>query len=236
MGTKWVEIITDYAMPLIDDVRLQEELAESSALFFRKISIFLKNAVPLLDTPPELAMFLLGGLKYPDYDDYTWISDEESLSKETEIATGKIGFDICSVIRRDVDESGVVVYTPCEAKYDKETGNVVMPKQSEPGAEYGIDFYLDGEFSGDLTLSQKSLLGLAVAVIWDERFSRNWLNLQVKIKDQSFSPGSESTYINAVYNRLEKNRAELAARLHDYDMKVAYINTVPNGVGPKKLF
>lgn len=45
MGTTWSEIICDYGMVLINDIRLTEELANDPALFFRKMALYLKNAI-----------------------------------------------------------------------------------------------------------------------------------------------------------------------------------------------
>ena len=37
MGTTWSEIITDYAMVEIDDLRMRAELQDNPALFFRAL-------------------------------------------------------------------------------------------------------------------------------------------------------------------------------------------------------
>jgi hypothetical protein len=110
--------------------------------------------------------------------------------------------------------------------YDPETGTVVFPKQETVGLEYNVDFYTDGSFYYDLTEAQKRLLGLAVGVVWDERFSRNWLNLTMKVKDASFDTVNESNYMREVQNRLFMNRHLLNDELRKYEQDVAYKNTV----------
>jgi hypothetical protein len=126
-----------------------------------------------------------------------------------------------------VDESGVVTSTPVSGvTYDPETGTIVFPQQETVGLEYNVDFYTDGSFFYDLTEAQKRILGLAIGVVWDERFSRNWLNITQKIKDSSFDTVNESNYMREVQNRLFMNRHLLNDELRKYEQDVAYKNTV----------
>ena len=62
MGTSWAEVITNSAMVYIDDLRLREDLAVNPAQFFRKMALYMNQAIPLLNRPPELLNFLTVGL------------------------------------------------------------------------------------------------------------------------------------------------------------------------------
>ena len=54
MGTPWSEIITDYAMVVIGDTRMREDLATNPALFFRRMAGWMQMSIPMLKSPPEL--------------------------------------------------------------------------------------------------------------------------------------------------------------------------------------
>lgn len=222
MGTPWTEIICNYAMPVMDDVRLTDQMSENPALFFRRMALYMDLAIPMVSRPPELDSYLNYELVKPEYDDYLWTSDGEST-----VETGKTGYELFSCSIREVDDSGVVTSTPVSnVEYDVETGTVTFLDGTTEGTVYNIDFYTDGSFYYDLTEAQKRILGLAVGVVWDERFSRNWLNITQKIKDASFDTVNESNYMREVQNRLFMNRHLLNDELRKYEQDVAYKNTV----------
>lgn len=227
MGTPWTEIICNFAMPVMDDVRLIDQMGENPALFFRRMALYMDLAIPMVSRPPELDSYLNYELVKPVYDDMIWRSTSESLEGETTVETTMTGYDLFSCSLREVDESGVVTSTPVSGvTYDPETGTVVFPQQETVGLEYNVDFYTDGSFYYDLTETQKRLLGLAVGVVWDERFSRNWLNITMKVKDASFDTVNESNYMREVQNRLFMNRHLLNDELRKYEQDIAYKNTV----------
>lgn len=232
MGTPWSEIICNYAMPVMDDVRLTDQMGENPALFFRRMALYMDLAIPMISRPQELGNYLNYELTKPEYDDIIWVSTQESLEQETTIETGMVGYELFSCSLRESDGSGVVTSTPVTGvTYDPETGEVTFPVQEEKGLEYNVDFYTDGEFYYDLTDAQKRLLGLSVGVVWDERFSRNWLNIQQKVKDSSFSTVNESNYMREVQNRLFMNRHLLNDELRKYEQDVAYRNAVAANPG-----
>lgn len=227
MDTNWREIICNGAMVLIDDVRLGEALAESPPRFLRKMALYMDLALPMLNRPPELYSRIQGGLARPAFDSMDWVSTPESTQGETAVDTGKPGYQLFSCLRRE-EEAGEVVLVPApQVAYNSETGEVTFPIQPEAGIVYELDFYTDGHFAGELTPAQKRLAALAVACVWDERFSRNWLNLQPKIKDSSFSVGSEATYMRAAAERLERNRAAFFDELNKYEQDAAWNGAVP---------
>lgn len=234
MPTMWSDILAA-AMNIIDDVRWEEQLKLSPATFYRAKSEFIELALPLLSSPPELLATLENGMTPATYDDYTWVSDSDSLNAETVLYTNKIGYELMSATIVYVDDTGVTSIIPCyDIEYESETGRVVIPKQEEVGIEYVLDFYNDGSFE-ELTASQKRLYALAVAVVWDEHFERNWLNLQPKIKDASFNTINESNYMEKGSERLKANRQSFNDELKKYEQSCAYYNVVPTGFRRRKL-
>lgn len=225
MATAWSEIITA-AMQALDDERWREQLTVSPAQFYRAKSDSVLFALPLLNSPPELLDYLEKDMVKPDYDDFSWVSTEESTAGETTLDTGLLGYELMSCIVRSEDGTEAVPYAG--AVYDPETGTVTMPQQTAAGIEYELDFYTDGSFQ-TLTNSQMRLFALAVCVVWDEHFERDWLNLQPKIHDSSFSTVNEANYIDKNNRRLLDNRQSFNDELKKYEQLCAYKTMRSNG-------
>ena len=109
MGTKWSEIVTNYAMTNIDDVRLQEDAANDPAAFLRRMSLYMENAIPLFSLPVQMREYLRDGLVMPLYGDVYWDSTAESLQKETVVETGMVGYELfsCAAVEQTPDGSVV---------------------------------------------------------------------------------------------------------------------------------
>lgn len=226
MATGWSEVI-NAAMQALDDERWREQLTVSPAQFYRAKSDSVLFALPLLNSPPELLDYLEQYMVMPEYDDFSWESTEESLTGETAVDTGLLGYELMSCIVYGEDGTSVKPYPG--AVYDAETGIVTFPQQEAAGVHYELDFYTDGTFN-DLTISQKRLFGLAVCVVWDENFGATWLNLQPKIHDSSFSTVNEANYMDKLTVRLRENRQRYNDELHKYEQLCAYKTMRSNGM------
>lgn len=218
--TALAEIINE-SLLYIDDVRLQEQLATNPALFYRTMSSYVTAAMPMLSSPPELYCYVSKEYADPQFDSYEWVSTEESLTQVTVVQTGKVGYELCSVVAVSPDKTSVTAYEAAE--YDSETGGVTFPIQSETGVSYEIDFYTDGSVM-DLSHYKLRLFALAVAVVWDERFERTWLQLAQKVHDSSFTTVNEANYMRAGTDRLIKTRQAFEDELHKYEQINAYKN------------
>lgn len=222
--TALAEIISE-AMIYIDDVRLNEQLNVNPALFYRRTSDYVSAAMPLLSSPPELLDYIQNKYTEAQYDDFLWVSTEESVSSETQVDTGCVGYELCSVVIYSDDRMYVHPYT--DFTYDPETGIVTFGLQELAGVEYELDFYKDGEVN-DLTLSMKRLFALAIAIIWDERLNHTWLSITPKLKDSSFQTVNESNYIDKMNQRMVANRQALQDELRKYEQNNAYRNVNKN--------
>lgn len=221
MGTTWSEIITDYAMVEIDDLRMRAELQDNPALFFRGMSLYMKNAIPYFNNPPEMQQWLKN--TPPSFADYNWTVPADSTEEEAVVATGQVGYELMSVQILSVGNNDVVTATPYgEATYDAETGNVTFPAGLTEGTQFQIDFYTDGQFDNELTGEEKRILGLCVDCVWSTRFSGNWLNMQPKIQDANFSVGSEANYTRSQTERMRQKRIALNDEIHKYAQNIAY--------------
>ena len=226
MATAWAEVVSA-AMVQIDDIRLQDQLAAAPAQFYRRMAALIQQAQPLMARPPELIAYLKTGAVAPTWFASEWTSTEESMNQQTVLDLGAVGYDLCSVVKV-VTVSGAAEYIPYPAAtYDKENGTVTFPVQDAAGVEYVMDFYTDGQFP-DLTATQMRLFALAVAVVWDERFSRTWLNMQPTIHDDSYTKVNEANYTEKITKRLHDNRISFNDELRAYEQACAYENTMNN--------
>ena len=224
MTTSWSEVLTA-ALTVINDIRWRKQLATNPAEFYRAKSAYITMALPLLCRPPELLQHLQNGLVEPSYASADWtVSDSDTNGEAVTIHTGLTGYELMSVVRILPDGMGEMPYS--EAKYDAESGDVTFPPQYKSGTAYSIDFYTDGELQ-DLTLTQKRLLALAVAVVWDEHFDRDWLNKTPKIHDASFETVNEANFIDKSSKSRSENRAIFEDELRKYEQNCAYTATVP---------
>ena len=205
-------------MVYIDDIRLQEQLAVNPALFYRRMSDYVNAAMPLLSSPPQLFDYVNEQYTAPEYGDQYWTSTDESTAGETIISTEFIGYDLCSVVSLDA-ENNATAYL--DATYNSETGEITFPQQASVGINYEIDLYKDGE-TADLTPTMIRLFALAIAIVWDERFSNSWLNITQKIKDSSFQTVNESTYMDKLTNRQKENRQRFQDEMRKYEQNSAY--------------
>lgn len=227
MGTAWSDIITNSAMVVIGDDRMLDDLRTDAALFFRRMSFWMGMAIPMLKSPPELLVYLTDGLVEPQYADFEWTSDQISTTQETVVETGKVGYELCNCVSVQYARNGDAAFFPyTDFTYDPETGVATFPQQDSADVEYRLDFYTDGQFAHDLTFQQKRLLGLAIAVTWDNRFNREWLNIQPKVKDKSFNTPNENTTMKESTARYKENLQLFYSELRGYEQECAYMRRV----------
>ena len=91
MSTLFSDVLTQYAMQFIDDVRWQEQLALNPAQFFRAKSQTLISAIPRFNRPPNIQSFF--AYSKPSWDDYTHEVAEGEAFPLT-VATDKKDFDL----------------------------------------------------------------------------------------------------------------------------------------------
>ena len=218
-----VSEVISKAMVILDDIRLQRLLQENPALFFRKMQLYVDLALPLMSRPPELYTVVTEEYQPMSFAEAHWVSTAQSLTEETVVETEAIGYEQCCVSQFSEDGQTAVLYN---AVYDSETGTVTFPIQTAEGIYYDMNFCSDGEFS-ELTPTQIRLFALAIAIVWDERFNHNWLNLQPKIKDSAFETVNEANYMEKLTKRMVENRQAFNDELRKYEQDNAYNKTMP---------
>ena len=227
--TTFIEIISDYAMIEIMDVRLQKELAVSPARFFRKMSFYMLNAIPRFNRPPEARDWL--SFTAPVYDDFdTEVPASYDPAEDFTAATEKAGFEMASVIKIEPDGYGAYEFVPVPIKtYDAETGTVTVASGLvKAGDQLAMDFYTDGLFDRELGLEMKRILGLLVQIVWENRFINDFLLQQPKIKDRSFDVGNEANHMRASTERLRFLNDQVNQELKSFEQNVWYNTVVIN--------
>ena len=225
MVTTYSEIICDYFMVQQEDTRLQDELNENPAAFFRKMALYMKNAIPLFNRPPEAQQWL-SRTEEPDYTDWETVT-ENLLESGTVLYTGKTGYELCSVGAMTTDDVGMPSYQRVSADYDPETGNVTLQEIVEAGVKVTCDFYSDGEFEYVLSEEMKNILGMCVQYVWERRFNNDYLTRVPKVKDDSFNIGNESNWIAKGTERLRVMYAQMNSALRSFEQGLAAMETLP---------
>lgn len=231
MGTSWASVITDDALLIINDLRLNEELAENPALFYRKMSLYMKHAVPRFNRPPEMKKWLT--YTEPDFADASYTADAEK-TENVIVQTGLTGYDLMCAGTVSADVYGNPVYAPFPgASYDAETGAITLPASEEApiaaGTDFTFDLYKDGTFDNDLTDAQRRILALCIQYGWETAFANDWLNRAPRAKDRSFDAGNVSSQVRANTERINAVRRTLDDEMTGYAQSCAYMQAVPPG-------
>lgn len=237
--TTFSEVITDFAMVQIDDERLQELLAENPARFFRKMSLYMINAIPRFTQPPEARIWLR--FTAPTFSDFTYtVTGEEGGSAVVD--TGVTGYSLVSAVYTTDDGYGGLMDVPVPVLSDNpETGEVTLEISGElpPETPIVLDFYTDGVFDRELDYRVKRILGLCVQLEWEMRFVNAFLIQTPKIKDKSFDVGSESNLTRANTERIRMLTDNLNDEMRKLAQDVAYAdvagykNSLINPKGPQ---
>lgn len=231
--TTFIDVICNHAMLEIADIRLQTEMGISPAQFFRKMSLYVINAVPRFNRPPEAREWLK--FTAPNYDDMEYIVPAGyDGSGNLTITTDKTGYDMCSVVKKEEDGYGAYNYIPVTGiEYDAETGTIVIEEgYADSGDVLEIDFYTDGVFDRELGWDMKDILGLLIQYGWEFRFANDFLLQQPKIKDKSFDVGNEANHMRASTERMRFLSERINQRLKMFEQGIAYRNVVLDGNPP----
>jgi hypothetical protein len=227
--TTFIDVICNHAMVEIADLRLENDMNISPARFFRKMALYMIQAIPRFNRPPEAREWLK--FTAPVYDDYDYTVPGDYVSGNLTIETGMKGYDVVSAIKIQPNGTGVYDFIPLSGMtYDAETGNVTIPEGSVSADDnIAIDFYTDGYFDRELGFDMKDILGLLIQYVWECRFANDFLLQQPKIKDRSFDVGNEANHMRASTERMKYLSERNNQRLKAFEQNVAYRNTVLEG-------
>ena len=224
MATSFSEIILNYAMTEISDVRLTEEMEQNPAAFIRKMVIYLKDAIPLFKHPAEAqswltisedADFASGG-----YGDLWQQTPPFTI-------TGEAGYSVVSGALLTYDHFNNPVYTPFSGfEYDAETGDITVTQQIPQNAILEMSYYNDGSFANELPGEIKRILGLCVQYVWTSRFINDYVMQSPKVHDKDFNISSEANYNRAETDRLNRLRDHLYDEQRALEQNLRYGQTV----------
>jgi len=222
--TTFIDVICNHAMLEIADIRLENDMATSPARFFRKMALYMLNAIPRFNRPPEAREWLK--FTAPVYDDYDFTVETMDAGESITIETGIKGFEMVSAIRVQATGYGTTEFIPLTGTgYDAETGDVTIPSDIVSiGDQIAIDFYTDGYFDRELGYDMKDILGLLVQYVWEQRFANDYLLQQPKIKDKSFDVGNEANHMRSANERMKFLQEQINQKLRAFEQNVEYRN------------
>ena len=224
--TTFIDVICNHAMVEIADIRLENDMAVSKARFFRKMALYMLNAIPRFNRPPEAREWLK--FTAPVYDDFDYTVPDDYSSGNITLETGMTGYELASAIKIVPNGYGTYEYIPIPGmEYDAETGNVTIPASDIGAGEHiAVDFYTDGYFDRELGYDMKDILGLLIQYAWEFRFANDYLLQQPKIKDRSFDVGNEANHMRSATERMRFLSERINQRLKSFEQNVAYRNVV----------
>lgn len=227
-NTTFIEVISNYALVEIADIRLQKEMQTNPARFFRKMSFYMLNAIPRFNRPPEAREWLK--FVAPVYDDYDYtVPDGYDGDDPLVIEAGLKDYEMVSGVKIAEDGFGGYEFVPiANLEYDPTSGNVTIPSGVAMGDNIAIDFYTDGYFERELDYRVLRILGLLVQVVWENRFANVYLLQQPKIKDRNFDVGNEANYMRAASERMRFLNNQANEELRSFEQYCAYNLTVTN--------
>lgn len=237
--TPILKVITEYCSIYVDDIRLQELAVTDSPLFCRRMWGYFQPAISLFTLPAEMQTYLVGTtdqpkLTVPTYGNTLYTTTEEyTESFSIPLGADYAGYELFCCRQRITDLLGNVTYAPVNAVYNSETGEVTILVSEggsvEAGTVYDFDFYTDGYFAEDLSLEVMDILGTCFALVWQERFSNDWLSNVSKVEDKSFYEQNRANKIRADGERTSQIRATLAGKMRRFEQNHYYLQTVPAG-------
>lgn len=232
--TGWSDIILNYGNLFTDDVRNQQAYDLNPAAFLNQSAYYLEAAIPRFNRPTEVISYL--SARTPAYFHETQWAVPASILPPGEpqepttmpiTIQAKPGYELCSVVIRGVDKFGNPVDTPYSgAQYDAQSGSVTFPAGLIPGTEFVIDLYRDGQFLRVLTPEMKRILGLCFHMVWEYRFTGEWLARAAKVSDKSFSPPNEANWTRAQEEKRRSEEDTLNQELRRYEQACTYRGVV----------
>lgn len=217
-----------YALAKIDDIRLDKLLGRNPALLYRRMWLYMMNAIPKFTSPKGIKEIL----KYekPIFSDFSQTGDGvnatfNTLNVDVDMAFISINGVVVNYYDSNDDKPDTSVYNPV-------LGTVTFDVAPELGADIDVDFYNDGyfiELKNDHPYIEtiKSILGTCIELMWFTRIANNWLRIAPKLKDKNFSIDSSWNTEKADDARTKETKRTLNTEMRDFEAELAYQEIVP---------
>lgn len=230
--TAITQLIAEYCSIYIDDERLTDLAATDAPLYLRKMWGYLQPAIAQFNLPPEMQSYLVGtpcnpNLVPPLFDSMTYVTDQEYTSPAVVTLTDEYSdFELCACRMRTLDYFGNVILTPVSVTYDGEHGTITIPASSDnpipTGTTFEFDFYTDGYFNNTLSPEIMDILGTCFELVWNIRFSENFVDRTPKVEDKSFPMQNLANKQNSDTTKIKDIRQALAGKMRRYEQNAYY--------------
>lgn len=235
-ATSWSDVVTKYGQVFVNDERMNDKYLQAPAQAFDEAFYYFRAAIPRFSLPPQIIPYLT--YSAPLFAFYSWTvpgdttaDPVEATPEPTVVVTRQADYEICSVVVYTTDQFGNPMETAyTSAQYDPVTGNVTFPAGLIPGTVYRMYFAIDGYFTNPLTDEMKRLLGLAFQLVWENRFTGEWLPRAAKVSDKSFSPPNEANWTRAQEEKRRGMESSFNDEMRRYEQNCKWQGTL-NGTG-----
>lgn len=231
MQTPWSEIVQRFGDVFVNDDRMKEKASTNLVRFFEETFYYLNAAIPRFNRPTRIIPFLT--FSSPLFSSYSWAVPAEiqtpdatgetgTTSQPITIHTQQIGYELCSVVIYTQDQYGNPTEIPyTSAQYNPLNGTVTFPAGLTFGTQFEIDFGTDGYFDKNLTQEMKRILGLAFQLVWENRFTGDWLARAPKLTDKSFLSPNEANWTRAQEEKRRGMEQTFNEELRRYEQNCA---------------
>ena len=240
--TPILQVITEYCSVYVKDINLEELAATNMPLYARRMWGYLRPAISLFTSPPDMQIYLLGTTENPTLTEPIVASNQYVFSEEaTTDTTISLGddfknFELFSCQIRSEDDFGNIILSPTSvATYNATDGTVTFAASADVpiprGTVFDMDFYTDGQFAKTLSREMMNILGFCFQCVWLERFTTDWLSLVTKIEDRSFTEQNRANKERADTEKLQAARTKLAEEMRKFEQSLAFREKFPTGSG-----
>lgn len=241
--TPILKVITEYCSLYVDDIRLSDLASTDMPLYARRMYQYLKVGLPLFSIPENMQEYLMGtesAPKFiePKFDNTLYTTTEDyNTSFEVDLGEEYAGYELCACRVRTIDNAGDVILTAIPVDYNTKTGTITVNATDDcpvlSGTVLDIDFYTDGYFAENLTLSIMNILGMCFQVVWQDRFNTDWLSMVTKIEDKSFYEQNRANKMKSDTERLCQLRQKLYGEMRRYEQNLYQKQAVSLSRTPK---
>lgn len=213
--TPIMKVITEYCDKYINDIRFKKLAKDNASLYSWRTWAYLRPAISLFDNPSTMYDYLTKDMIEPKFDSY--IYQIETAGTQT-ITLGEEykGYELFDAIQ--VDEDGEY-YVMENCTYDSENATITITNAVE-GDIYQFDFYKDGYFAKDLTGEQMNILGICFSLIWELRFSNDFIAMTPKLEDKTFAEQNRAHKILADNARIKEIKTFLNETMNKYAQNI----------------
>lgn len=231
--TPFLKVLTEYCTVYVDDERLNELRVSNMPVYANTLMTYFRPAITRFSIPNTMQDYLVGStgehknIIESRFGTYRFVAEDNISEYTVSLGEEYIGYELFAASEIKRNGIGELYTIPAHnAEYNSATGDIVLHGDIAKGTIYDFDFYSDGAFKNSLTMEIMNILGLCFQLVWENRFSENWLDRVPQIDDKSFSVQNKANKQNADTARLKELSNNLYSAMRRYEQKQYYKHIV----------